>query len=76
MCQMFCGENPSIPGKALWPVWRKPLDDGLTPSFSSLPLHNRSAGIPIELNQLPVDGERRLDLRGPNTALDVLKQRA
>jgi len=63
-------------GKSLLAVCRKSLDDGLTPSFSSLPLHNRSADIPIELNQLPVDGERRLDLRGPTTALDVLEQRA
>ena len=52
-------------GKVLPNIRRKPFHDGVTPSLGSLATNDQSADVSIELNEFPIDGQRRLDLRHP-----------
>src|SRR5439155_19243649 len=53
----------------------QPIDDGLSPPFASLPLGDRFPNLPVQGDQVAIDGERGLDLRRTDALLEVIEQR-
>ena len=80
-CQVECPHIPDVlrreschARKILLDVGRQSHDYGLAPSLQALPGDDQLPNIPIELDELSIDRQVRLDLRYPDTSLNVVEQ--
>jgi len=63
--------EPRHIGKLSLQIHGKPIDDGGTPAFLFLLDGNRAAYVPVELDEVAIDGESGADLCGTDALLEV-----
>ena len=71
MREMLLGEKPLDSRKLFLYVERQAVNGPASPTLRLLATHNCPADIPIELDQFPIDRQRRFDLGGADAGLDV-----